>query len=132
MGACYIHRVQPLLVANWILLIGSFGFVSAGLFSYLGDSGPVTNGRMYASFSRCLILGMFWWAVYSLLETIHRGSFFGTGLPFEGRATALINICWSAGGIRRNVYSDTKGFSGSRQLTHGGRVDRFRLCFALS
>lgn len=71
----YIHPLRPLLIANWVLLIGFFGFVSVGLFSYLGDSGPVTNGRMYSSVSLYLILGMFWWAIYGLIETIHPGSF---------------------------------------------------------
>jgi hypothetical protein len=71
----YIHPLHKLLVVNWVLLIGFFGFVSVRLFSYLGDPGRVTAGRMYASVSLYLILGIFWWAVYGLIETIHPGSF---------------------------------------------------------
>ena len=71
----FIYPLRPLLVANWVLLVVFFGFVSAGLFSYLGDSGPVTNGRMYASGSLYLILGLFWWAIYGLIDTLHPGSF---------------------------------------------------------
>ena len=71
----YIYPLYQIQVVNWVLLIGFFGFVSVGLFSYLGDPGRVTAGRMYASVSLYLILGVFWWAVYGLIETIHPGSF---------------------------------------------------------
>jgi hypothetical protein len=71
-----LFRPAPLLViAVWALLAVFFGFVSVGLFTYLGQPGAVTAGRLYASVSLYLLLGFLWFALYNLLEAAQPGSF---------------------------------------------------------
>jgi voltage-gated potassium channel len=66
---------HSLLIAAYALLMAFFGFVSVGLFTYLGKPGAITSGRVYASVSLYLILAMFWFALFNLTEAIHPGSF---------------------------------------------------------
>jgi len=75
LGAHFYATMRPLVIASHVLSTASFGFVSVALFAYLGRPGVITSGRLYASASLYLILGMFWFAVYNLIETIHAGSF---------------------------------------------------------
>jgi ion channel len=67
--------IRPLIIANFILLTAFFGFVAVGLFAYLGKPGSITTGRIYASASLYLILGMFWYGLYNLIDTVAPGSF---------------------------------------------------------
>ncbi|HEY6264268.1 MAG TPA: potassium channel family protein [Candidatus Acidoferrum sp.] len=60
--------------------IAFFGFVSVGLFAYLGKPGAITSGRVYASVSLYLLLGMFWFALFNLTEAITPGSFAHDGV----------------------------------------------------
>jgi voltage-gated potassium channel Kch len=71
----HFYPARPLLIADHVISSAFFGFVSVGLFTYLGRPGSITRGRLYASVSLYLILGMFWYAIYNLLETINPGSF---------------------------------------------------------
>ena len=66
---------HALLIAAYGLLMVFFGFVSVGLFTYLGEAGAITKGRIYASVSLYLILATFWFALFNLTEAIHPGSF---------------------------------------------------------
>jgi hypothetical protein len=74
-----IHPDHKLLLANFVLLMIFFGIVSVALFAYLGQPGPVTNGRLYASASLYLMLGTFWFTLYTLTEEFHPGSFVQSG-----------------------------------------------------
>jgi len=56
------------------------GFVSVGLFRYLGKTGPITSGRLYASVSLYFILSVFWANLYNLVNTVFPGSFLDTSL----------------------------------------------------
>ena len=71
---------HSLLIVAYALLIAFFGFVSVGLFTYLGKPGAITSGRVYASVSLYLLLGMFWFALFNLTETITPGSFAHDGV----------------------------------------------------
>ena len=75
LGAHLYPTMGPLIIASHALSTAFFGFMSVALFAYLGRPGVITSGRLYASVSLYLILGMFWYSVYSLIETIHAGSF---------------------------------------------------------
>jgi voltage-gated potassium channel Kch len=66
---------HSLLIVAYALLMAFFGFVSVGLFTYLGKPGAITSGRVYASVSLYLLLGMFWFALFNLTEAINPGSF---------------------------------------------------------
>jgi hypothetical protein len=81
-GAILVHLVahfyptmRPFIIASHVLSIVFLGFFSVTLFAYLGRPGVITSGRLYASVSLYLILGIFWFSVYRLIETIHAGSF---------------------------------------------------------
>jgi hypothetical protein len=77
----FLHPVRILMVANWFCLAAFLGFVSAALFSYLGLAGSVTSGRLYGLVSLYLLLGVFYYAIFNLIETMHRHSFLETGMP---------------------------------------------------
>jgi hypothetical protein len=71
---------HSLLIVAYVLLMAFFGFVSVGLFTYLGKPGAITSGRVYASVSLYLLLAMFWFALFNLTETITPGSFAHDGV----------------------------------------------------
>jgi hypothetical protein len=79
-----VHLFRPLpiiLAATWLFLAVFLGFVSVALFSYLGLPGPVTRGRIYGLVNLYILLGLFYFAVFNFVETVHPGSFRDTGLP---------------------------------------------------
>ena len=78
LGAHFYPTIRPLLIASHALATLFFGFVSVGLFAYLDRRGVIRSGRLYGSVSLYLILGMFWFSIYNLLETVHPGSFIQT------------------------------------------------------
>jgi Ion channel len=65
---------------NFALLALIFGIVSIGLFLYLGRTGSITSGRIYGSVSLYLMLAMFWFAVYNLINVLRPHSFLEVGL----------------------------------------------------
>ena len=71
---------QSLLIVAYALLMAFFGFVSVGLFTYLGKPGAITSGHVYASVSLYLLLAMFWFALFNLTEAITPGSFARDGV----------------------------------------------------
>ncbi len=66
---------RPLVATSQCLLIIFFGLIAVGLFTGLGQPGSVTKGRLFTSVSLYLILGMFWFAGYGLINTLQPGSF---------------------------------------------------------
>ena len=73
--AAVLLQSHLLLIAGFGLLMAFFGLVSVGLFTYLGEPGAITSGRIYASVSLYLMLATFWFALFNLTEAIHPGSF---------------------------------------------------------
>ncbi len=74
-AVAYLVPERGILILSWGLTAAFFGLVSGVLFRHLGQAGPVTTGRLVVSASLYLLLAMFWFAVYSMLEVIHPGSF---------------------------------------------------------
>jgi hypothetical protein len=64
-----------------------FGFISVALFSYLGRPGSITSGRLYASVSLYVILGIFFYTLFNLVELIYPGSLQESGLGPAGSVT---------------------------------------------
>ncbi len=77
--ARFFYPVYVLKVVDWLVLAAFLGFVSFGLFSYLGKPGSITSGRLYASVSLYFLLGVFFYAIFNLLETVQPRSFAETG-----------------------------------------------------
>jgi ion channel len=79
-----VHFFRPvyiIMVANWLCLAVFLGFVSVALFSYVGLPGSVTRGRIYGLVNLYLLLGLFYFAVFNLIETMQPNSFSEAGLP---------------------------------------------------
>lgn len=76
----YFHPSLLLNAINFALLAVFFGIVSVGLFLYLDRTGSISSGRIYASVSLYLILAVFWFAVYNLLNVLRPHSFLEVGL----------------------------------------------------
>jgi hypothetical protein len=81
----FFRPVYMIALANWLLLAMFLGFVSVALFSYIGLPGSVTRGRLYGLVNLYLLLGMFYFAIFSFLETAQPGSFSETGLLHSDR-----------------------------------------------
>jgi|HubBroStandDraft_2_1064218.scaffolds.fasta_scaffold34685_2 hypothetical protein len=76
----FFHPAYMIRVANWFFLAVFLGFVSVALFSYLGLPGSVTRGRIYGLVNLYLLLGLFYFAIFNVIETVQPGSFRETGL----------------------------------------------------
>lgn len=81
----YFHPARAWSIANSGVLAVFLGLVSVSLFAYLGRRGQITRERLYVSVSLYLLLGMEWYALYSLLEAIQPGSFAEGGVTLVGR-----------------------------------------------
>ncbi len=81
----YFNPGRALVLVSWGLTAAFLGLVSIILFLHLGQPGPVTTGRLVVSASIYLLLAMFWYAVYTMLEVAHPGSF------AEGGATGTLS-----------------------------------------
>jgi Ion channel len=79
---CVFQPVHPLRIANWLLLSAFFGYVSVALFSFLEWSDAIIRAKLLACLGLYLILGMFYYAVFNLIQEIHPGSFLEVGPPY--------------------------------------------------
>jgi voltage-gated potassium channel Kch len=77
----FFHPAYMIMVANWFFLAVFLGFVSVALFSYVALPGSVTRGRIYGLVNLYLLLGLFYFAVFNLIETMQPASFSEAGLP---------------------------------------------------
>jgi hypothetical protein len=73
------HPVHTLQIANWLFLSVFFGYVSVALFSFLERSGAIIREKLIACLGLYLILGMFYYAVFNLIQEIRPGSFVELG-----------------------------------------------------
>jgi hypothetical protein len=80
----FLYPTRMIMVANWFFLAAFLGFVSAALFSYLGLGGSVTSGRLYGLVSLYILLGVFYYAIFNLIETVHPHSFMETASSSNG------------------------------------------------
>jgi len=83
----FLYPTRMIMVANWFFLAAFLGFVSAALFSYLGLGGSVTSGRLYGLVSLYILLGVFYYAIFNLIETVHPHSFLETVASAPDRVT---------------------------------------------
>ena len=81
MTVAHFYPLRTLVIVNWAILAAFFAVVSVGLFAYLGRAGAVTDDRIYVSVSLYLLLGMLWFSLYNMLESIHPGSFVQASTP---------------------------------------------------
>lgn len=84
MAVSHYYPVPPLVIASWSALGLFFLLVSVSLFAYLGQRGSFTNSRLYISVSLYFMLGMTWFAAYSVINLLAPGSFTEAGVPMTG------------------------------------------------
>jgi hypothetical protein len=102
----YVHRTRALAIANSIVLAAFLALVSVSLFAYLGRRGQITTGRLYVSVSLYFLLGMEWFALYSLLDAMQPGSFAEAGVTLMGRIPASKILYFSLATLTTLGYGD--------------------------
>jgi len=102
----YVHRTRALSIANSSVLALFLALVSVSLFAYLGRSGQITTGRIYVSVSLYFLLAMVWFAIYSLLDAIHPGSFAEAGATLVGRVAPSKILYFSLTTLTTLGYGD--------------------------
>lgn len=65
---------RMLLGLKWGLLAAFFGVSVIGLFSYLKNARSIGDGHLYTAVSIYLLLGMQWFALYSVIDVLSPGS----------------------------------------------------------
>lgn len=72
---CIFRPMHGLLTANWLFLSIFFGYVSVAHFSFLERAGAIMRAKLDACLGLYLILAMFYYAIFNLMQEIHPGSF---------------------------------------------------------
>jgi voltage-gated potassium channel len=78
---CVFYPIHTLRITSWLLLSVFFGYASVDLFSFLERSGAIIRAKLLACVGLYLIIGMFYYAVFNLIQEIHPGSFVEVGQP---------------------------------------------------
>ena len=104
--ATIYHPVRILWIATWTLLALFFGYVSLILFIHLGRPGRITRGRLYVSVSLYFLLGVFYFAVFDLVDLIHPGSFVEAGLSAGTGMTRASRLYFSFVTLTTLGYGD--------------------------
>jgi len=66
---------SPIVVAlKWGILAAFFGLCAIGLFSYLRGAHAIDDGHLYTAVSIYLLLGLQWFALYSVIDVLSPGS----------------------------------------------------------
>lgn len=78
---CVFYPIHTLRITSWLLLSVFFGYASVDLFSFLERSDAIIRAKLLACVGLYLIIGMFYYAVFNLIQEIHPGSFMEVGQP---------------------------------------------------
>lgn len=104
--AAIYHPVRIVWIATWTLMALFFGYVSLILFIHLGRPGRITRGRLYVSVSLYFLLGIFYFAVFDLVDSIHPGSFVQAGLSAGTGMTRASHLLFSFVTLTTLRYGD--------------------------
>ncbi len=104
--ASHFHPTRPLYIANTVVLTLFFGLVCGSLFVHLGEKGPITRGRLYISVSLYLLLGLGWFALFSLISALQPGSFADSGVVLTGRPAPSKLLYFSLTSLTTLGYGD--------------------------
>jgi len=72
---CIFRPIHSLLTANWLFLSTFLGYISVVHFSFLERAGALVRAKLDACLGLYLILAMFYYAIFNLMQEIHPGSF---------------------------------------------------------
>jgi hypothetical protein len=101
---------HTLRTANWLLLSIFFGYVSVALFSFLERAGPIIRAKLDACLGLYLIMAMFYYAVFNLMQEIHPGSFMEAA-PTPGQASHHSLLYFSLASLTTVGYGDVTAVS---------------------
>jgi len=88
---CVFRPIHTLRIANWLFLCIFLGYVSVAHFSFLERSGAIMRAKLDACLGLYLILGMFYYAIFNLMQEIHPGSFMeATPNPIQASRHSLL------------------------------------------
>jgi Ion channel len=79
-----------LLALKWGTLAAFCGFAVVGMFSYLRDARSIVREHLYTAISVYLLLGMFWFALYCVIDVVSPGSFGGSARVLANRQSELL------------------------------------------
>jgi Ion channel len=100
------HPGRIMAVTAWAIMALFFGYVSTVLFIHLGRPGKITSGRLYVSVSLYLLLGIFYFAVFNLLDTLHPGSFMYAGMSADNQIRRYSHLYFSLATLTTLGYGD--------------------------
>jgi hypothetical protein len=69
-----IFPLRTLIGLKWGILAAFFGLSAIALFSYLKNARTIDDGHLYTAVSIYLLLGMQWFALYSVIDVLIPGS----------------------------------------------------------
>jgi len=104
------HPVYALRLANWLLLSLFFGYVSVALFSYLERARAINRAKLDACLGLYLILGMFYYAIFNLMQEVRPGSFMEVG-PTPVPASRHSLLYFSLASLTTVGYGDVTAVS---------------------
>lgn len=81
---------RALVGLKWGFLSAFFGLSVIGLFSYLKNARTVDDGHLYTAVSIYLLLGMQWFALYSVIDIVSPGAIQYSALATLDRQTELL------------------------------------------
>ena len=97
MSGSVIFELTDMAFPNRAFLAIKFGFLTAfygltvvGLFSYLKQARPITNGHLFTAISIYLLLGMAWFALYSGIDALYPDAILEGGHPLAARQSDLL------------------------------------------
>jgi hypothetical protein len=104
------NPTYTLRIANWLLLSLFFGYVSVALFSYLERAGAINRAKLDACLGLYLILGMFYYAIFNLMQEVRPGSFMEVG-PTPVPASRHSLLYFSLASLTTVGYGDVTAVS---------------------
>jgi Ion channel len=75
----HIYHTKALGIASRLSLMTFIGLACVSLFAYLGKKGAIDRERILVSVGLYFLIGIFWFAVYELINIVQPGSFTEAG-----------------------------------------------------
>jgi len=100
------YRTRPLALASDVVLAAFLALVSVALFMYLGRPGAITKGRLFVSVAVYLLMGLGWYVLYGIINTLQPGSFAEAGASLSGKIPASKLLYFSMVSLTTLGYGD--------------------------
>jgi hypothetical protein len=88
--ASTISPHPALLIAKWIVLATFFALTIIALFAYVRSADCISDAHLYTAVSIYLLIGIFWFTVYSAIDAIKPDSILLAATPRASRQSELL------------------------------------------